>query len=52
MYTDGSKIEMDIVAIAGIYCEHFAHYFSLGTFKNAFDSDVDTIKVALAHLDT
>ena len=39
---------MDGVAEAGIYCEHFANYLSLGTSKSAFDREVEAIKVALA----
>ena len=52
IYTDGSKIEMDGVAAAGIYCEHFAHYLSLETSKNAFHCEVEAIKIALVHLDS
>ena len=43
-------MEMDGVAGAGIYCEHFANYLSLGTSKNAFDGEVEAIKVAVDHL--
>ncbi|XP_015915700.2 uncharacterized protein [Parasteatoda tepidariorum] len=52
IYTDGSKLEMDGVAGAGIFCEHFSHYLSLGTAKTAFDGEVEAIKVALTHLNT
>ena len=52
IYTDSSKIEMDGVARASIYCEHFAHYLSLGTSKRAFDGEVEAIKVVLEDLDT
>ena len=51
IYTDGLKIEKDGVAGAGIYCKHFAHYLSLGTYKSAFDGEVEAIKIALEHLD-
>ncbi|XP_015911532.2 uncharacterized protein [Parasteatoda tepidariorum] len=50
VYTDGSKLEMDGVAGAGILCEHFSRYLSLGTAKTAFDGEVEAIKVALTHL--
>ncbi|XP_015920769.2 uncharacterized protein [Parasteatoda tepidariorum] len=50
IYTDGSKLEMDNIAGAGIYCEHFSHYLLLGTAKTAFDGEVEAIKVALTHL--
>ena len=44
-------MEMDGVAGAGIYCEHFANYLSLGTSNNAFDGEIEAIKVAVDHLD-
>nr|XP_015914347.1 uncharacterized protein LOC107444646 [Parasteatoda tepidariorum] len=50
IYTDGSRLEIDDVAGAGIYCEHFSHYLSLGTAKTASDDEVEAIKVALTHL--
>nr|XP_015919702.1 uncharacterized protein LOC107448864 [Parasteatoda tepidariorum] len=50
IYTDGSKLEMDGVAGAGIYWEHFSHYLSLGTAKTAFDGEVEATKVVLTHL--
>ena len=43
IFTDGSKIEVDRVAGGGIYCEHLAHYLSLGTSKSAFDGEVESI---------
>ncbi|XP_015926598.1 uncharacterized protein [Parasteatoda tepidariorum] len=49
-YTDGSKLEMDGVTGAGIFCEHFSHYLLLGTAKTAFDGEVEAIKVASTHL--
>ncbi|GFT88278.1 NRF domain-containing protein [Nephila pilipes] len=45
IYTDGSKLEMNGVTGAGVYCEHFYHYLSLGTAKSAFDGEVKAIKV-------
>ncbi|XP_042896340.1 uncharacterized protein [Parasteatoda tepidariorum] len=50
IYTDGSKLEIDGAAGAGIFCEHFSLSLSLGTAKTAFDSEVEAIKVALTHL--
>nr|XP_015922439.1 uncharacterized protein LOC107451003 [Parasteatoda tepidariorum] len=47
IYTDGSKLEIDGVAGAGIYSEYFSHCLSLGTAKTAFDGEVEAIKVAL-----
>ncbi|GFU32705.1 hypothetical protein NPIL_686011 [Nephila pilipes] len=38
---------MSGVASAGVYCEHFSHYLSLGTAKSTFDGEVKAIKVAL-----
>ncbi|GFU25028.1 RNase H domain-containing protein [Nephila pilipes] len=50
IYTNGSKLEINGVAGAGVYCEHFSHYLLLETAKYAFDGEVEAIKVALTHL--
>ncbi|GFT24087.1 RNase H domain-containing protein [Nephila pilipes] len=39
IYTDGSKLEMNDVVGAGVYCEHFSHYLSLGTAKSIFEGE-------------
>ncbi|GFT14281.1 hypothetical protein NPIL_195981 [Nephila pilipes] len=41
---------MNGLAGAGVYCEYFPHYLSLGIAKSAFDGEVEAIKVALTHL--
>ncbi|GFY58458.1 hypothetical protein TNIN_423351 [Trichonephila inaurata madagascariensis] len=48
--TDGSKLIIDDVPVAGVYSEHFFHYLSLGTTKTTFADEVEAIKVALAFL--
>ena len=49
IYTDSSKIKMDDVAGASVYYEHFVHYLCLGTYKSAFDGEVEAVKIALEH---
>ncbi|GFS88207.1 hypothetical protein NPIL_609751 [Nephila pilipes] len=45
-----SELEMNGVADAGIYCEHFTQCPTLGTAKSAFDGEAEAIKEVLTHL--
>jgi len=45
--TDGSQIEGYINAGAGIHCEHFSCYMPLGQHSNAFDGEIEAIRIAL-----
>ncbi|GFU36230.1 uncharacterized protein LOC103524116 [Nephila pilipes] len=49
IYADGLKLEMNGVAVTGVYCKHFSHCLSLGTTKYAFDDEVEAIRVALTY---
>jgi len=47
IFTDGSKIEGYINAGAGIHCELFSCYMTLGQHSTAFDGEIEAVLNAL-----
>ncbi|KAI5738059.1 hypothetical protein M8J77_002519 [Diaphorina citri] len=50
IYTDGSLINPEDGAGAGIFCELFSFYKRLGTFTTNFDGEIAAIKIALLQI--
>ena len=50
IYTDGSLIGKHGKAGAGVHCELFSHYISVGENKTSFDGEIKAIHMALQQL--
>lgn len=51
-YTDGSELDTNGCAAAGIHLESFSHYWVLGAAKYSFGKEVTAIRITLQHLNS
>jgi len=47
IFADVCQLDGYIYAGAGIYCEPFSCYMSLGKYSNAFDGEIETVRTTL-----
>ncbi|GFV98540.1 hypothetical protein TNCV_4848701 [Trichonephila clavipes] len=47
----GHRYNTKVPNPAGIFCEYFSHYLSLGTDKTVFDVGVEAVRVTLTYIE-